>query len=208
MGGSINVTIRKEDETVYNMSKWTNDLPWFCQNVKFYEINNKHIQNYIDKTQPNEFTSLNPDGYGLVVFDFNTKTILSNQNYINFDVISISSLRIETFDSENTLPLYDEYSTTNNVKKLLDKKIIKTYNSCSSLDNNITINKISSWNEVVTLINGDISQWIEFNLTPPNWTLLEFDDDHDGFNKMKNKIIELGFKLNNEEIKLWDEFLD
>lgn len=47
MGGTIAVTVREEDGTVYKMARWTNTLPHFVLNEKLYNKNPDHLSAYL-----------------------------------------------------------------------------------------------------------------------------------------------------------------
>ena len=99
MGGSVAVTIRQENGTEHRFhNRYTNPLPFFIDNMRLIEKNEKHIEDYINGGDPEYVIKgdcLSPDGYGLVVVDLKTNHILSYQNYCSFGRTAISSIMLD-----------------------------------------------------------------------------------------------------------------
>ena len=87
MGGTVAVTVRKEDGTVIPMHRWTNSLPYWIKTRKFIENPSKTMEEYIYQDQEDSEAFVAPEGYGLVVIDLKEKKILSYQDYTTFDLI-------------------------------------------------------------------------------------------------------------------------
>lgn len=107
MGGTIAITVRLPDGTEHRMARWTNALPNFLVNAKFYEKDSHHAQEYVKRGKDMQedykkhkkdrkfefpmspvyggYTQLAPDGYGLVVVDMVNNKVLHSQGYTDFN---------------------------------------------------------------------------------------------------------------------------
>lgn len=89
MGGSVAVTVRKKDGTVVPMCRWTNSLSYWIKSKKFLTDPTAVMESFIEagKESPynQEDSLVAPEGYGLVVIDLKTETILTYQDYTSFD---------------------------------------------------------------------------------------------------------------------------
>ena len=113
MGGSVGFTIREENGKEHRMCRWTNCTPQYVNNSKFIEKDKTHLDNYLsiwyemvdeytseeyktkdltmsDVYAPNPF--LAPMGYGLVVVDYQTNTVLHLQGYTGYGTINPASI--------------------------------------------------------------------------------------------------------------------
>lgn len=112
MGGSVAVTIREPNGTEHRMCRWTNTLPWGINNVKMLaaEPDPEHLADYLKEWQAmradylkNKDTGnfeynmtdcyapyplLAPMGYGLVLVDFKTHTLITKQGYAGFNTLA------------------------------------------------------------------------------------------------------------------------
>lgn len=89
MGGAVKVVVRESDGTVHNMCRWTNNLTWWLHRPEFITNPDKLLKEYIEAKKDSAYYSendtLSPEGYGLVVIDAVTKTILSHQDYTDLN---------------------------------------------------------------------------------------------------------------------------
>jgi RNAse (barnase) inhibitor barstar len=91
MGGSINVAIRFRSGEAVCVERWTNNMPWWFRNLKMYQGDETHVREYLAMTRNNDYLadphatgrpqSLQNGGYGLIVWDYMTNTILDNNSY-------------------------------------------------------------------------------------------------------------------------------
>lgn len=91
MGGSLKVVVRETDGAIHSMQRWTNNLTWWLHRPSFINRPELVMQEYIEaKSQSpyyQENDTLSPSGYGLVVIDLKSKTILTHQNYTSLNQI-------------------------------------------------------------------------------------------------------------------------
>jgi len=108
MGGTLGVTIRDLDGTVHRMGRWTNPTPYFIHNLHFIEKDRAYLQAYLDEwykmrsdwlqfgntpQNPSPMSAcyaddanmvLAPQGYGLLVIDYQTGVVLHCQGYTSY----------------------------------------------------------------------------------------------------------------------------
>lgn len=106
MGGTIAVCFRNGPD-IFKMHRWTNSMPGFVNHLGYITKDPGHAEDYIEQWrvlardfEKNQATGhfefpmtecyapypalLAPCGYGLVVFDWNTDSILTMQGYTGF----------------------------------------------------------------------------------------------------------------------------
>lgn len=98
MGGQIRIIIREEDGTIHKQSRWTNTVPCFVKNIKFFTNDKDYINEYIKAynksgmyKSDNECISPNTE-YGMVILDFKDKWIGSMNGYCGFDCYELSGI--------------------------------------------------------------------------------------------------------------------
>lgn len=100
MGGTVAVTVRLDENTIIADTRWTNALPSFVQDMRFIDGDRAYVQRYLDVPSDLKGRPLNaPYGYGLVVFDLPTRSILSMQGYSGFVTEAPGMLSQELLDA-------------------------------------------------------------------------------------------------------------
>jgi len=212
MGGTIAVTVREPDGTEHRMARWTNATPWFINHIGLVNKDPQHLKEFMDSWEKMRqdwlehlkvckkknhtkcsfehnmttcyapYTSLAPDGYGLLVVDMKKEVILSCQGYTKYG---------ETFLSSSTSS--DEWEVIEELLKAGRIKNIATF--CGK--------KLKISKDVVSLkksVKGDI-YIAELDLSPFKIIRVPEDD----YRALKKEVLKLGFKLSKEEEKLWKE---
>lgn len=89
MGGAVNVVVREKNGRVHKMCRWTNNICSYLYSSEIATNPDKLLKEYIKARHKSDYDSLDttfsPDGYGLIVIDNMTKTIMSHQDYTSFD---------------------------------------------------------------------------------------------------------------------------
>lgn len=231
MGGTISVTLRKKNGDEYRMSRWTNSMPWGIGNVNMLRGNEEHINKYLNQWfemkedyEANKdsgnfeynmtdayFPSagLVPDGYGLVVVDHVNKVILDLQGYTSFDYIGASSIGLElpiepSEDYKITVP---EDGDTVRFKEFLDAGLVKGVVTRDSYDKGLEYESIDglSFEDIIHSIMNNKPRIFSFILDLDGWEYEKFEEcDPNEIIRYKNRLIELGFDLSDEENKMWD----
>ena len=158
MGGSIGFTAIK-DGRVFKMCRWTNSMPGLFKSIQVLqpeidpEETERHFQRYMkawldmkkdwEKHGPegpfelnmttsyfgNEPDGMFPDGYGLVVMDYDRKKLYSMQGYCSFDHINTElGYEYQEYSKGNTRRIdeYTEQRLLTELKPLFDLGHINT----------------------------------------------------------------------------------
>jgi len=203
MGGSIRIVTKLNNE-LHTHTRWTNALPEYVMSDKFIEKDEKYIKKYLENYKTSQYKLdielFSPCDYGLDVFDFDKKVILSNQGYCAYDMIetvSISlSLRYTNFTDRN-----EEILKT---KRMYDKKqlsLVKGYDEQSVVEQPETYEK--AWklmDDSGEVINFKVN-WEDFG-----WKYIRFEESEKGFIEMLDYCVK-NYKLTLEDIKDWVTFI-
>ena len=100
MGGALAITVRQSDGTENRMERWTNIIPAWFRTLKVQELDDAYLQAFVDsfKEMPGFATQdygLMPSEYGLIVVDFQTRTILSSNDYTSLNKLDTSGIAID-----------------------------------------------------------------------------------------------------------------
>lgn len=82
MGGSLCVGIRRLDGSEYIAERWTNSIPYWCANPRFWEdgqVVDRYIAEAADDSPPLKI--ITPSEYGVIFFDHIQKKVYSRQDY-------------------------------------------------------------------------------------------------------------------------------
>lgn len=212
MGGRVNVTIRLDEQTVYSAARWTNSMPFWVRDMKFIRGERAHLQEYAN-VKPGFGPAPNcPDGYGLVVFDLVHKRLLSMQCYTGF--VQIVPSRHEPDEDERK-----------NWNELLAEKRLKLLTYIRGLDDTRTETEAEeplegTYDEVFGKIedlrkdllrredNGEIKyghHTLILDIAP--WVIEDFEEDPEGAEAMKARMIDLGFVFSEEDKAGWDAWI-
>jgi hypothetical protein len=228
MGGSIRVIIREEDGKVHKMIRWTNQLPHFVKNKKFFDGDKEHIKEYVNRGDgyTHHDNIIAPDGYGITVFDFMNKKIFNMQGYCSYEDISDSELYMgrdmenkdERFNSYKAgVELFeagylkyrkvtynkDDYRGTYNIEDMepipLDDFIEQRWGG------NIIKGIRNMFGQVT---NGKIVTEVklEIDYEKLGWELIDnHREDADELFRIYEKMYENGFEFTYEDNKVWEE---
>lgn len=170
---------------------------------------------------------LAPIHYGIVVIDYKTKTILHMQGYGSVGSIDMAQIwlmhddRMQFIDSKGKETNYAE-KWLDDFKKLYDAGLIKSI-SVWDRDKDPKIQEISFNKEnfpKMQTIEGFMkavdkesgigqnrkSRLFKVNLNMDPWTVKRFEESKEGLKEIKEAVLELGFKLSQEEEEAWNNF--
>lgn len=152
MGGSVGVTILKNNGERISMNRWTNILPYFFRQASLYKgEEEKWIKDfcaqweemkkdYEDNKDTGKFKhnmtdvyfpydTLSPVEYGLVVVDFPNKKIYNSQDYTSLNKLYAHSIRKRYYNNSNDEGIKKENEEGNKeFKALFDNGFIKKIN--------------------------------------------------------------------------------
>lgn len=111
MGGRVVVAIRRQNGTEYISGRWTNPLPHWLSNPKFWE-DGEVVDDYIKAGLANNTPEdrVCPEEYGVVIIDFQTKRVLSRQDYCGIGETNCTFLDSE--GATNLLRMIEEGRVT------------------------------------------------------------------------------------------------
>ena len=192
MGGVIKVVIIKNG--VVNDQLWsTSCLPDFVQNENFIMCNDSYIQEYIDESVDDDYDKTNlgfsPTCYGLDVFDFDKKVILTMQSYCGYRYIRSSDIILYCNQSK-------EYFDV--VENMYNKNMLLPINVIHGIKHSFKICV-----DVVCkgeYVRGDVFKikWEELG-----WKHILFSDDVIGSLKMYYYLQQSGYKICEEGWNKW-----
>jgi hypothetical protein len=236
MGGNLAWTLRFEDGSTYKMDRWTNALKGNMISASFLSgdpvavhdalsawldmqddwNSNKDTGNYENNMTPVYAPypfGIRPSEYGIVVTDFQTKTIISHQGYTSFDSLTVHEWMIDESkryaDSTEDNESYD--AELAGLRKLHSEGCFKTVQKIIEDGDNfsteiIDVSKMGFSEAIQTALSSSgLTRlgYIKIDL-PYGWKLVDlsedmFDNSPDGKQQTYNAIKGLGFKITSEE---------
>lgn len=197
MGGTVSVTIRRENGQVTKLSARTGSYSalFFSKEFSSKEFD-KAIDKYIDILNQSEYYNecdyTAPDGYGIVVIDFKLMKIYSHQSYDSpgIDYFTPAMERYNTDINANTL-----------AKEFGSEEVKRLYEvlNCSSNIGQDDLFKI--------IRKSDLGK--QYELYEENLNLFERYIYEENFENMVDMFVSLkndGFKFNSDEVKMWKDF--
>lgn len=216
MGGTVAVTIRKKDGTIYKMARKTGSYTGMFFSEDFANGDfDKAIDSYIkiftemkedyEKGEPYKFAmspfygwcnELAPFDYGLVVIDFKDNVIYSMQEYDLPGTTYLGDLFIksERYFSGNLIVHDFNSGETSRLYKILN---------CDPNDTGDDLFKKVSTNDELMKRSSIYSLYDE---KLENFTLKNYDNDLDSLVKFFNDLKIAGFIFNDKEISLWLDY--
>lgn len=181
MGGRINIAVRLNDGKTVCVDDWTNTLSPIILNETTLSGDDSVVRDHIGRIiNHKDYGGRQPfrkSQYGIVVIDFLTKEIHSQQGYASFDRI----LAAQLFDVG---------------KSSASKKVLKT-GSAELLDNGrITIFGSLFRISKSSALNIDIYTDLKIDLSPMK--LFEYRED-DSLTNMKTHLRKTGFPINKKD---------
>ena len=224
MGGSIQTSFRLENGTIITDSRWTNPLPTFARDVRFIEGDHEYFKEFA--TRESSYRGkffLAPEQYGLVVFDFMTKTILIYAiDYIIYDRTVPSSIY---WDCQNN-------ETANSWEKLVQQGRVKIqvheYKRGSYHTNPLSTKEIPFARDINLFPNigeqfrsfcriedynvgtNDHCLYVEVKIDNSPWTIIRYDETgpnaREHASQMQAKLKELGWEMTDNDQSKWEEW--
>ena len=225
MGGTIGFTIREKNGKEHRMLRWTNSFPFFANNVKFIEQDEKHLQEYLqtwhdmvktyesgdlteapmaDAYVPN--AGMFPCEYGLIVVDYHTMTILQCQSYSPIGLLDTGSAwraiksKWGSGDHEHDQEERQRYESL-----FSSNRIIKAMRYEDLVEVEVKEFSIEQFLEGYLT---DAEKYCSATVDMSPWKLVTFKSDRKGFEEMRNRLDAMGFVLTEKEQKNWNEFLE
>jgi len=237
MGGSIAVTMRTPDGTIHKMCRWTNILGWVVTNLRLAQKDPEHIKKVLKPWQDmradwlkgkpykypmtdvyGHYDHLAPYGYGLVVIDMVNDVILSWQGYTNLETVTGASIRL----SLDGRVLGEEPGDTevDRFRALFDAGRVKgvyTYSRKTKEHGFQEFDKGYPWTFQELLEELEAHEWAgndqidvlwtQFVIDLSPFTVEDFEESVQGIRAMRERVIELFAEPDEEEERIWAEFI-
>jgi len=225
MGGTIAVTIRRADGREHRQARWTNPLSYLFLNLGFIEGDDSYFDEYIARWDEmradwlanhiggdyrfqmtscyGDWTHLAPTGYGLVVVDYKTKTVLHSQGYS-----ALTSFLSSTFSKDCGYAGIEEWPEPSVVALVKAGRVSrKTWVTDKGWKDQ---GKVLDWHEEANRAGSLGSRMVMCNypVDMGEWTFERFGEHPDDLVKFWNKLVDMGFEFNEEEEAAWDEFIE
>lgn len=200
MGGTVGITIRRADGREHRMQATTGWIPHFFTNMKFLDGDEAHLEELISESDQNK--GLAPENYGLIVVDYQTKTILEQNGYSRIGHLDSAGAWNANHRDPKEFERYKRLFDAKRVREvLMGKKSRKPhYQWEDATDLSIE----------VFMDNADPEanpHTARVDMSP--WTIKYFGDidDTEGSIRMLKEVKEMGFALTAKEEKLWENFI-
>lgn len=128
MGGTIRV-INKIDNKIVINDRWTNNLPEYVKNEKFFDCDRQYVADYISRREDQfDDTGVYPVAYGLDFFDFDNKVIYTMQSYTSYNSVDPITLHFyyngNVLDNGKPITQSSPYFLPNTIKAMWDRGFI------------------------------------------------------------------------------------
>lgn len=220
MGGPVAITLRTRGGREYRASGWTNATPWMFNNPLFFADDPEHVGALVKNFEAalkspkaergwyERHNHLAPYGYGLIVADLKTRTLLGRQGYT-------------AFGTTGTVFLWDENPHTPKPGGALDRLLGFVRRGWVSEVRKVRgrekdgrwrwVRDTGAWDEArVRSVAGRplaAGEARTFHYAPAGWKVRNYDEGATGFVRMREDVKALGFKLTPYENRLWREYL-
>lgn len=199
MGGPVNIAVRLDDGKVISKDCYTSGISALFDNDRFFR-GDIFLLNELLVGLDN--APLAPDGYGLVVGDYQTQTIYSMQHYTNVGEFGIAGIMI----SMNGMITTDNEEFLDHVRFM--RLLKQGYISLAKLyDSELTVIRVENNEHGLSLLNKYKKSFGSFIVDYPKWKVINFDESVEGIVEFKQKLEDIGFNLNSSDNAMWDSFL-
>lgn len=218
MGGTIRV-ITVVDNNVYKQSRWTNPLPDYVKTDKFVKCDriwiNDYLSHYDSSAYAEKEETFSPNGYGLDVFDFDNKRILTSQGYCSYERIDWSAIYLYMAGCVITdLPVEDQTPTT--TKRMFEAGMLGMVDWGMK-----EISLPNTFDEALKIMEEtDQYRFHKHSQPPPKviaigfsilwkkmgWDLIQFEESKKGFKEMLD-YCNKNYTLTEKDVKVWKKFI-
>ena len=147
-----------------------------------------------------DWTHLAPTGYGLVVIDYKSKTVLHSQNYS-----ALTMFLGTTFLEESMYMGVEEWPEPHVVALCKSGRVSRT---TYVRDGEPTHHSLTDWHKEAKRANDITSRMLDrYPVDMGDWTFERFGESGNDLTKMRDRLVDLGFEFNEDEEAAWDEFI-
>jgi len=226
MGGTIAVTLRRADGREHRMARWTNVFSHILMDPAFIEgpdsfwdkyialwddMRDDWLKNHVTKNFRHNMTPcygdwplLAPTGYGLIVIDYKTKTILHSQGYS-----SMVKMLPGTFSDQPMHTGAEDWPDTRVVKLIEQGRVTREHWDGLKWIKPMLDHEVTSWeaeNQRTKDAGFPASMRDQYPVDMSPWTVERFDEGAPGLREMKIRLAELEFKFSDDEETAWEDF--
>lgn len=209
MGGAVRVIV-KQDDVIHKHTRHTNALPDFVKSDKFIECDKKYMNDYLNvkSDYSSDKDTFSPDGYGLVVLDMDSKTIISSQGYCSFEYIMLTTYALYEMGCVMGVDKDSPYYYPNTIKRMWEKDMLSATESYLS-EGKVESKLINpSFEELHSMaIDRDNQQHVNLfiNWDKFDWTLIELGEG-DIINLFKE--VTDRYLLEDEDLDDWKSYIN
>jgi len=225
MGGVIGFTLRIADGTEYRMSRWTNWSPWAIDNIGMVHKSPQHVEAVLhewikQKDWPDDKKNwsyhepfLAPSQYGLVVVDFLNNKILDCNGYHAFGKMGRCGLSLDfkiedCGDSDDTTVFSEEGTDAYRFYQFFKEKRIKHYQMWQNGKKHVHPTDFNSLTpkelaKFITKYDPESDGFFILDMSP--FEVTRFQESPEGWKLFRQAVLDLGFKLTDEEEEIWNE---
>jgi hypothetical protein len=224
MGGNLAITIREPNGKEHRMNRWTNPLPFFVNNVRLCDKDPDYLADYLkswynmladwEKSEHGSlkcelpmtacyapYPFLAPFSYGLVVIDMMKHVILDLNGYSELGTLHDGGVRTE-LQHPASHGLGPKDVPCENLKEFAERGQVVSFNQYKKkpLDwRGKTFEEIKAF--ILDPANANKFGKIVLDMSP--FKVERFEESPEGALKLRERVLELGFKLSKKEEKLW-----
>jgi len=204
MGGVIGFTLRRADGTDQRTARWTNPFSHILMDPKFIEGPDSFWDEIMAQKEYEKWGMLAPISYGLIVIDYQSKTILHSQGY---------SAMVKLLPGE-----FSDQPMHTGAQGWPDERVVKLIEQ-----GRVTKERWDGAKWIKPMLDHEIKSWEaenkrcadegypgfmrnQYPVDMSPWTVERFDEGAPGLREMKTRLAELGFKFSDEEETTWEEF--
>jgi hypothetical protein len=233
MGGTVAWTIRLGDGALYKMNRWTNVVGDFHLSPKFLqgdpEAFHEAVEAWLgmkDDWERNKDTgeyennmtgryapypaSIRPVDYGIIVTDFQTKTVGSCQGYTSIGNYTIQDWILDDYPEDNTTLNEDDIAYKLRIEEMRLLHSLGCFTSYITFDRDnppIDITKMTFEDAVATVLCGKQLGFLKLTL-PYGWKVIECGEDSAGRRKAYDAIIALNLGLTQAEDAAFQDWIN
>ena len=213
MGGSVSTAFRFADGKVDCLELWTNPLPRFLKSKNIIvDKNEDMVRDFIKENEEigNAHIPLAPLEYGLNVIDFQKNVFLTMQGHANFNWFSSleANGKADKDRAENFMALV-EAGRIECVRSIFDD------NKETTKETTLMIESREQAEQVLALARQTVDSnpfrvkaWYNFRIIfEPTMAFQEFAETAEGARQFRQKLIDLGFVLDDKANAIWDNFI-
>lgn len=207
MSGTLAITVRTKAGEIHRMTRPANLTYYFVHNVKFLSQDEAYLAEYIDQWQKmrgdwphlgdsrenhNPIEVLAPQGYGLMVLDYQTNRILTCQLY--FTVGEAWAFGDQVDDTEDGLWFTDLFTAG----KLLSLKIR------GRKERPVPADELSRVDLLTKIVRDRLSTLCHIDMSP--WQVVNFPYTIDSWQQFRDEC-RSSFGLTENEEAVWQEWI-